>query len=327
MNIKHILILVFVASSLSASSLIAQYKHYADSRTHSRGIAGFKNSLYLSSNTGLIYEYNIKTHKSRCLNLSSPLHELRDIDVNGQKVIAMQSNNESQLSYILNGKPMRMSIDANEVFYDGMAMYAMKGMLFGDPVDGKFPIYYTNSGGIKWLPTKTTLNALEGEFGFSASGTSIIYIEGSFVIVTGGMNSRFISTVDMGKTWYTSKLPFESKPSSGAYSVAMEDLQNGVVVGGNYKNPDDSNKNCFITKDGGKTWIPPVQGPNGYRSCVIVHKGVYYTCGTNGIDYSLDQGMNWSALTTGKFYSLTVLKNKLYASASEGRVAKFKLVK
>ena len=308
MNIKHILILVFVASSLSASSLIAQYKHYADSRTHSRGIAGFKNSLYLSSNTGLIYEYNIKTHKSRCLNLSSPLHELRDIDVNGQKVIAMQSNNESQLSYILNGKPMRMSIDANEVFYDGMAMYAMKGMLFGDPVDGKFPIYYTNSGGIKWLPTKTTLNALEGEFGFSASGTSIIYIEGSFVIVTGGMNSRFISTVDMGKTWYTSQLPFESKPSSGAYSVAMEDLQNGVVVGGNYKNPDDSNKNCFITKDGGKTWIPPVQGPNG-------------------IDYSLDQGMNWSALTTGKFYSLTVLKNKLYASASEGRVAKFKLVK
>ncbi len=54
---------------------------------------------------------------------------------------------------------------------------------------------------------KTTLNALEGEFGFSASGTSIIYIEGSFVIVTGGMNSRFISTVDMGKTWYTSQLP------------------------------------------------------------------------------------------------------------------------
>ena len=231
---------------------MAQYKHYADSRTHSRGIAGFKNSLYLSSNTGLIYEYNVKTHKSRCLNLSSPLHELRDIDVNGQKVIAMQSNDESQLSYILNGKPMRMSIDANEVFYDGMAMYAMKGMLFGDPVDGKFPIYCTNSGGIKWVPTKTTLNALEGEFGFSASGTSIIYIDGSFVIVTGGMNSRFISTGDMGKSWYTSKLPFESKPSSGAYSVAMKDLQNGVVVGGNYKNPNDSNKNCFLTKDGGK---------------------------------------------------------------------------
>ncbi len=327
MNIKNILTLVFVVTSLSTSSVMAQYKHYADSRTHSRGIAGFKNSLYLSSNTGLIYEYNVKTHKSRCLNLSSPLHELRDIDVNGQKVIAMQSNDESQLSYILNGKPMRMSIDANEVFYDGMAMFAMKGMLFGDPVNGKFPIYCTNSGGIKWVPTKTTLNALEGEFGFSASGTSIIYIDGSFVIVTGGMNSRFISTGDMGKSWYTSKLPFESKPSSGAYSVAMKDLQNGVVVGGNYKNPNDSNKNCFLTKDGGKTWISPLKGPNGYRSCVIVHKGVYYTCGTNGIDYSLDQGMNWSALTTGKFYSLTVLKNKLYASASEGRIAKFKLVK
>ncbi len=327
MNIKSILILVFVATSLSTTSLIAQYKHYADSKTHSRGITGFKNSLYLSSNTGLVYEYNVKTHKSRCLNLSSPLHELRDIDVNGQKIIAMQSHDVSQLSYILNGKPMRLSIDANAVFFDGMAMYALKGMLFGDPVNGKFPIYYTNSGGIKWSPTKTTVNALEGEFGFSASGTSIVYIDGSFIIVTGGLNSRFISTSDMGETWSSSKLPFESKASSGAYSVAMNDLNNGVVVGGNYKHPEDATRNCFITNDGGKTWKPSKKGPNGYRSCVIVHKGVYYACGTSGIDYSLDQGMNWSALTTGKFYSLAVLKNKLYASASEGRIAKFKLVK
>ena len=79
--------------------------------------------------------------------------------------------------------------------------------------------------------------------------------------------------------------------------------------------------------DGGKTWKAPNTNPRGYRSCVIEHKGVYYACGTTGIDYSLDDGANWKPLTSGKFYSLTVLKKKLYASATEGRVAQFKLKK
>ena len=327
MNTKSISTLVFVIFSLLFTVSFAQYHHYADSRTHSRGIAGFKNSIYLSANTGLVYEYNIKTNKSRCLNLNSPLHELRDIDVNGQKVIAMQSSNSSQLTYILNGAAMRMSADYKDIFYDGMALYALKGMLYGDPINGVFPVYTTTSGGIKWEPVKTPLVALEGEYGFSASGTSIIYKDDIFVIVTGGKSSRFIKTEDLGKTWTSTLIPFESNASSGAYSVAMKNKLEGVVVGGNYKKPDEDDKNCFITTDGGKTWKAPNTNPRGYRSCVIEHNGVYYTCGTTGIDFSLDNGVNWSPLTSGKFYTLTVLKNKLYASATEGRIAKYKLKK
>ncbi|MEJ6506042.1 MAG: hypothetical protein QNK70_00260 [Crocinitomicaceae bacterium] len=327
MNIKSNSTLVFVIFSLLHFTSLTQYYHYGDSQTHSRGITGFKNKLYLCSNTGLIYEHDIKTHKSRCMNLDAPLGELRDIDVNGQKIIAMQSSNSSQLAYVLNGKTMRTKIDANKVFFDGMAMYAMKGMLFGDPVNGIIPVYYTKSGGIKWRPVKTPIKGLDGEYGFSASGTNIIYIDQAFIFVTGGLNSRFIKTEDMGKTWFTSALPFESKASSGAYALAMANKQEGVVVGGNYKNPEDPNKNCFITADGGKTWSAPKTSPNGYRSCVLFHKGVYYACGETGIDYSKDNGLNWSKLTTGKFYSMTILKNKLFASATQGRIAKFSLVR
>ena len=327
MNTKSISTLVFVIFSFLHFGSHEQYHHYADSETHSRGISGFKNKLYLSSNKGLVYEHNTKTHKSICMNLNSPLNELRDIVVNGQKVIAMQSSDESHLAYILNGKAMRVSINPSKVFFDGMAMYAMKGMIYGDPINGEFPVYYTNSGGMKWHATSTPLKALDGEFGFSASGTSIIYLDNAFMMVTGGKHSRFIKTEDMGKTWFTTKLPFESRSSSGAYSVAMKNKLEGVVVGGNYKRPEDASKNCFTTSDGGKTWKAPQSPPNGYRSCVIEHKGVYYACGSTGIDYSLDNGMNWTALTTGKFYALTVLKNKLYASASQGRIGKFKLVK
>ena len=327
MNTKSTSTLVFAIFSLLCTASFAQFHHYADSRTHARGIAGFKNSIYLSANTGLVYEHNIKTNKSRCLNLNSPLHELRDIDVNGQKVIAMQSSKASQLTYILNGFAMRMRADYKDVFYDGMALYAMKGMLYGDPIDGVFPVYTTNSGGVRWTPVKTPLVALEGEYGFSASGTSIIYKDEMFVIVTGGQSSRFIKTEDLGKPWFTAKLPFESRASSGAYSVAMKNTSEGVVVGGNYKKPEDDTKNCFYTLDGGKTWKAPTTKPRGYRSCIIEHKGVYYACGTTGIDYSVDNGVNWSPLTSGKFYTMTVLKNKLYASATEGRIAKFKLRK
>jgi hypothetical protein len=37
--------------------------------------------------------------------------------------------------------------------------------------------------------------------------------------------------------------------------------------------------------------------------------------------------LNWTQLSTGKFFTMTVLKNKLFVSASQGRVAEFKLVK
>ncbi|MEJ6588832.1 MAG: hypothetical protein QNL43_03430 [Crocinitomicaceae bacterium] len=327
MNIKRNSILVFVIFNLLHFSSISQYYHYADSKTHARGIAGFKNEIYMSTNSGLIYKYNIKNHKPICLNLSAPLNELRDIDVNGQKIIAMQSANSSQLAYVLNGKAIRIKIDANNVFFDGIAMYASKGMLFGDQIDGIIPVYYTESGGIKWFPVKAPIKALKGEYGFSASGSNMIYIDEAFIFVTGGLHSRFIKTEDMGLTWFTSTLPFESKESSGAYSVAMANKQEGVVVGGDYKKPDLASKNCFITSDGGKTWTAPKTSPNGYRSCVLFHDGVYYACGSNGIDYSKDNGLNWTQLSTGKFFTMTVLKNKLFVSASQGRVAEFKLVK
>ena len=57
------------------------------------------------------------------------------------------------------------------------------------------------------------------------------------------------------------------------------------------------------------------------------YKGVYYSCGPNGIDYSTNDGQTWTKLANGKFYTLTAHKKRLYASADKGRLAKFKLQK
>ena len=97
---KKTLILVFLASSAFISQGFGQWYHYADSETHSRGIAAFKNHVYLSSNTGLIFDHDIKRHTTTVMNLNNPLSELRDIDVNGKKIVAMQSKNSSKLVYV-----------------------------------------------------------------------------------------------------------------------------------------------------------------------------------------------------------------------------------
>jgi len=321
---KIILTLVFAGYSVLA---YGQWIQYADANTHSRGITASKGKIYLSANTGLIYEYNISKDRSSCLNMGKALEELRDIDVNGKRLVSMQSKNSSKLIYKLNNQIFNYEVDFDHHFFDGMALYAQKGMIMGDPVADTFIIYFTKTGGMTWLPSKKTVKAKAGEFGFAASGSNVIYKNGIFYFVTGGKASRFFSTKDMGESWFESTLPFDESESSGAYSIAMMDDLQGVVVGGNYKTPDATFRNCFITKDGGKTWKEPLTSPMGYRSCVVEYKGVYYCCGTNGLDYSTDGGMNWKSLSKDKFLSVVVYKNKVYASATKGRIGCFKAMK
>ena len=321
---KKTLILAFLVSNAISFNGYSQWYRYADSETHSRGIAAFKNHVYLSSNIGLIYDHDIKRHTTMALNRNNPLKELRDIDVNGKKIVAMQSENSSKLVYVINNKSMAIPISREEIFFDGMVLYAQKGMMFGDPKNGNIPVFVSTSGGIQWTKAPTPLKALDGEYGFSASGNNIIYKDRSFYFVTGGKHSRFISTNDMGKSWFTSNLPFDDGESSGAYAIAMKNKKEGIVVGGSYEEPNSKQANCFITKDGGKTWKVPSTPPNGYMSCVIEYKGIYYCCGPNGIDYSTNDGQTWTKLANGKFYTLTAHKKRLYASADKGRLAKFK---
>ncbi len=324
---KILLILVFAVTNLITLEAFGQWYHYADSKTHARGIAAFKNRVYLCSNTGLIYEHDIKRHTTTCMNLTNPLSELRDIDVNGKKIIAMQSNGSSKLAYVINNKAIVIPINRDRVFYDGMVLYAQKGMMFGDPINGNIPVYVSKSGGIEWKKAPTPLKALKGEYGYSASGNNIVYTDKTFFFVTGGQHSRLISTRDMGKTWASSKIPFEPGESSGAYALSMKNKNNGVVVGGDFKKSDSKKSNCFVTTDGGKTWKAPTTPPNGYQSCVIEYKGIYYSCGPNGIDYSKDNGMNWKTLTEGIFYTMVAHKKKLFVSADQGRISKYDTVK
>ena len=100
-----------------------------------------------------------------------------------------------------------------------------------------------------------------------------------------------------------------------------------IVVGGDYKRPKETTKNCFYSTDGGLTWSEAQVPPNGYRSCVYYAKGVYYACGTTGVDYSKDGGNTWSAISADNALSMTSDEKYLYISCMGGKILKMKLIK
>ena len=122
--------------------------------------------------------------------------------------------------------------------------------------------------------------------------------------------------------------------STGANSVAVQNPGKSsnklhlIVVGGDFSRDTLTEKNCFLTNDGGQTWIRPTTPPHGYRSCVeYIGPHALLTCGISGVDLSTDDGMNWQLLTTTGFHACRKAKkgHAVFLAGSGGRVARLVL--
>ena len=101
-----------------------------------------------------------------------------------------------------------------------------------------------------------------------------------------------------------------------------------IIVGGDFNTKDTAILNCFITTDGGKTFTAPLVGPHGYRSCVeYLGRSKWISCGLNGIDYSTDEGSNWSWISKEGFHVCRKAKKgkAVYFAGSNGRIGKLVL--
>ena len=201
------------------------------------------------------------------------------------------------------------------------------GFVLGDPVDGDFALFRTQNFGKSWETCPGQVLSQTNEAAYAASGTTNHIIDGDFVFISGGETSRFIWSSDLGETWKSTKIPFESCKTCGAYSLAYKNRKELVAVGGDYTRPNESINTCYFSIDGGLTWSASKNPPSGYRSCVIFANGVYYACGTNGIDFSKDHGMNWQSLSNENGLSMCTDKRHLYISCPKGKVLKMKLIK
>ncbi|NOT46281.1 MAG: hypothetical protein HOP17_00830 [Acidobacteria bacterium] len=185
-----------------------------------------------------------------------------------------------------------------KAFFDAIACWDAKNCIaMSDPVDGRFLLIETKNGE-NWsvMDTSKMPPVKEGEAAFAASGTCLITQgKNNAFLVSGGTDARVFRTNNRGKTWQVSDTPItKGTAGSGIFSIAMFDEKNGVIVGGNYENPEERNETFAMTRDGGATWQPGAR-PLGYRSGVAyLDRKTVVAVGTNGSDVSYDRADTWS---------------------------------
>jgi photosystem II stability/assembly factor-like uncharacterized protein len=217
----------------------------------------------------------------------------------------------------------------HDAFFDALAFWDNKhGMAVSDPVKGQFPLIVTEDGGTNWRPL-ATVNlppALPNEGCFAASGTCLVTQGKNEVwICTGGANTgRVFHSSDRGQHWTVSNTPIAARTASaGIFSIAFRDPHHGLIVGGDYRKPNDPGPNAASTADGGKTWTF-IDKPFGYRSGVAWAKDRWIAVGTSGSDSSGDDDATWKPLDHQNYNSVGFTPTgEGWAVGPRGRIAKF----
>jgi len=217
-------------------------------------------------------------------------------------------------------------------FYDCMAFSRNgRGLAMSDPVDGYFQIAQSQDFGRTWSVRSNAgmPPALDGEFGFAASGTCLV--SGpyrNFWFVTGGVDvPRIFHSRDGGRTWDVFDVPMRGGPSAGIYSVDFRAAGKGVAVGGDYEAPEDgSDASAYLRYRSGADWQTSPSPVLGYRSGVawIPHtRDTAIAVGPTGSDVSTDGGRTWSSFDESAYDGIHCsARGACWASGPEGAVAR-----
>lgn len=216
-----------------------------------------------------------------------------------------------------------------EIFFDGMDFWDEQcGIAYGDPIDGIMQLLKTNDGGRNWqdISRNAGVQLVAGEAGFAASGTGIRTLPaGNIFIASGGYKSQLFHSADSGYTWKAHTCPIvQGAASTGIFSIAFLDENNGVAVGGDYQQDDDKVNVVFVTDDGGANWQPPKRGTNGYRSAVeYIDQKTLIATGTSGVDISVDGGKSWTSASKAGFHVVRKAKFGTWVvlAGANGKVA------
>lgn len=262
--------------------------------------------------------------------------ELRDVEAwDENTAVVLSVKDPAQIFRTTDGGATWESVykdETHRVFLDGMAFWDKNhGIAFGDPLNNHFVIIITEDGGKTWkeLPAENSPLAVSGESGFAASGTGICVQKGGWAwFGTGGSESNIFVTGDYGKSWTKHPTPVVTgMGSKGINSVLFLDENNGIIVGGDFTAPDNTESTYSWTHDGGKTWHQPHgdhHHPGGYRSCVEqISKHQLVATGMNGTDISHDAGKNWHHLSKTGFYVVSAAKKgKWVVLAGQGVIGR-----
>jgi photosystem II stability/assembly factor-like uncharacterized protein len=221
-----------------------------------------------------------------------------------------------------------------DAFFDAVAFWDDEhGVALSDPVKGQFPLIVTEDGGTNWkrLSLTNLPPALPNEGCFAASGTCLVTGGQNHIwFCTGGAKTaRVFHSPDRGQHWTVSNTPIVAgAASAGIFSIAFRDSDHGLIVGGDYRKPNDPGANAAITADGGKTWTL-LDRPFAYRSGIAWTKDRWVAVGTSGSNFSQDDGATWKPLGRQNdnrlgFNAVAFTSTgEGWAAGPKGRIAKF----
>jgi photosystem II stability/assembly factor-like uncharacterized protein len=208
------------------------------------------------------------------------------------------------------------------MFLDAMHFHnKKKGVVVGDPIDGRFFLARTDDGGESWQSLKINARPLadSGEALFAASGSNIMRNKGGYFFISGGMSSHLIQGT------HKIRLPLaQGKSSKGANSFDMASDGRIIITGGDFYADTVSVGNCIITDDQGKTFQYPTTPPFGYKSSVAwIADHIWVACGTSGVDISYDHGLNWKNISRQSFNTIQKSKKgkKIILTGRNGTIA------
>jgi photosystem II stability/assembly factor-like uncharacterized protein len=216
-----------------------------------------------------------------------------------------------------------------DAFFDAMAFWDEKsGIAISDPVKGQFPLIVTADGGANWkrLEAKNLPPALPGDGCFAASGTCLVtHGDRDVWFATGGANkARVFHSSDRGQSWTVSDTPIVAgTASAGIFGMAFRDQNHGMIVGGDYRKPNESGATAAVTSDGGRTW-KLLDNRLPFRSGVAWSKDFWIAVGTSGSHISQDDGATWKLLDKANYNSVGLTAaGEGWAVGPKGRIARF----
>jgi len=218
------------------------------------------------------------------------------------------------------------------VFYDSMKFFdEINGIAIGDPTDGNcLSILLTNDGGNTWkkVSCQQIPKVVEGEAAFAASNTNIKILGNTVWIVSGGVKSRIFKSIDLGVTWNVYETPIiQGTNTQGIYSVDFADENNGIVIGGDYSQPNENFKNKAITSDGGKSWTLVADGESpSYKSCVQYVPNTngkeVFAVGKTGVSYSNNGGISWNEVSKEAYYTIQFVNSNIAWLSGNNKIGK-----
>lgn len=302
---------------ISACAAQAQWvRQNVDTTASLRGLSVVNEKVVWASGTGGTVIRTIdggRTWKVMTVPGADKL-DFRDVeafDANTAYILSIGNGESSRIYRTTNGGrnwELEFKNENEKAFFDAIACMTIESCIaVSDPVGGAFLVIVRDPySELKRVanPPRWVLNGRpvvpptkDGEAAFAASGTCLFTNGFDEFIVSGGADARVFRHDLLSNKWSVASVPFaKGTPGSGIFSIAMHGINTGVIVGGNYENPDEAKDNLAFTNDGGQTWKTGT-GLTGYRSGVTyVDKKTIIAVGTNGSDITLDGGKTWKVL-------------------------------